>query len=254
MNAVPPPHDLPPPDPPAPGAETPRPTWTWWEALIVGIVGFFAGGVVGSLVAIPIDTKRLQVLVIALASDIGLAAVVLVWINVRHNGVLAALMVNLRKPVDLLKGLGWGVAIVLTTTLVFFPALSWLLQEVTHHKARTPRQLPAHIHGPEIILTAILVVVAAPIAEELFFRGLLFRGFRARYGFLVSALASSLFFGLVHYQPAAWQNWVLLCSLLAFVGFALAWVYERSRNLLTNIAAHATFNIFGLIVIFAVIH
>jgi membrane protease YdiL (CAAX protease family) len=253
MSEVPPPPGFPPSDPATPSVEVPRPTWTWWEALIVGIVGFFAGGVLGTIAAIPIDTKRLQVLVIALASDIGLAAAVLAWINVRHRGALAALMVNLRKPVDLLKGVGWGVAIILTTTLVLFPLLSWLLQEVTHHKTRTPRQLPAHIHGPEIILTAILVAVAAPIAEELFFRGLLFRGFRARYGFLVSALASSLFFGLVHYQPAAWQNWVLLCTLLAFVGFALAWVYERSRNLLTNIAAHATFNIFGLIVIFAVV-
>jgi CAAX protease family protein len=91
------------------------------------------------------------------------------------------------------------------------------------------------------------VVLAAPIGEELFFRGFLFAALRARHGFWSSALLSSAAFGLVHVV----QGSFLLVPIIFVVGLGLAWVYERRGSLLASITAHATFNAIGLAIILA---
>jgi len=92
-----------------------------------------------------------------------------------------------------------------------------------------------------VVLIGVAVVVAAPFGEELFFRGLLFRGLRS-YWRLVPALAlSGLLFGLFHVNPS------VLVPFTA-IGVVLACAMERSESLWTSIAAHAAFNslAFGL--------
>jgi len=84
-----------------------------------------------------------------------------------------------------------------------------------------------------------LSVLAAPVFEELIFRGILYRGFRHDLRAGLSALASALVFALVH--PAA----------TALPVFVMAWLaacaYERTRWLATPVAAHMTYNavVFG---------
>ena len=46
---------------------------------------------------------------------------------------------------------------------------------------------------------ALLIVVAAPISEEMFFRGFMFAGLRRSVPFVVAALISSCVWGLFHY-------------------------------------------------------
>ena len=72
---------------------------------------------------------------------------------------------------------------------------------------------------------------------------------RDRHGFLFSGIISALAFGAVHYRPSPWQNSILLIVVICFVGFGLAYVYERRGNLLANMAAHATFNAIGFALI-----
>jgi membrane protease YdiL (CAAX protease family) len=57
---------------------------------------------------------------------------------------------------------------------------------------------------------------------------------------------SALLFGLVHFVPAPWQDFVLLQSIMVFTGLALAWVYERRGTIVASIAAHMVFNIIGI--------
>jgi membrane protease YdiL (CAAX protease family) len=84
-----------------------------------------------------------------------------------------------------------------------------------------------------------LSVLAAPVFEELIFRGILYRGFRHDLRAGLSALASALIFALVH--PAV----------TALPVFVMAWLaasaYERTRWLATPVAAHMTYNavVFG---------
>jgi ABC-2 type transport system permease protein len=79
-----------------------------------------------------------------------------------------------------------------------------------------------------------LAVLAAPLFEELIFRGILYRGFRRSLAPLHAALASALVFALVH-PPLAFVP-VFVMALLA------ALVFERTGLLLAPIAAHATYN------------
>jgi membrane protease YdiL (CAAX protease family) len=86
-----------------------------------------------------------------------------------------------------------------------------------------------------IVLLGVAVVVAAPLCEELFFRGLLFRGMRGFWPLLPSLLVSGFLFGVFHLNPSV---------LLPFtaIGALFAWATVESGSLWTSIGAHAGFN------------
>lgn len=75
--------------------------------------------------------------------------------------------------------------------------------------------------------------IIAPVAEELFFRRLVFTALRRRSGFWPSAFWSGLLFALFHGGGA---------PVTLPVGIYLAWVYERERRLPVNIMLHAMVN------------
>ena len=87
--------------------------------------------------------------------------------------------------------------------------------------------LPAWLHG---ISGLLLMVVLAPIVEELIFRGLLYRMLRERWGIFISVAVSAVFFSLVHH------GMLLSPQLIGGIIFALA--YEWSRSLWVSIALH----------------
>ena len=95
----------------------------------------------------------------------------------------------------------------------------------------------------------LLAVFIAPVVEETFFRGIVFRSIRDRRGFWLAAVISGVIFGLAHWVPSPWQDAVLLQSIMVFTGIALAWIYERRGSLLANIAAHMAFNAVGIVLI-----
>ncbi len=86
-----------------------------------------------------------------------------------------------------------------------------------------------------LIAGALLVIVVAPVAEELFFRGFLFRVLRTRMAFWLAAAIDGVLFGLVH-------GALVIVPILAFLGFILCWTYERSGTLFVPIALHALNN------------
>jgi membrane protease YdiL (CAAX protease family) len=95
----------------------------------------------------------------------------------------------------------------------------------------------AWIHVAVMIFIA---VVAAPITEELLFRGLLVEAFRSR-GRTTAVLAGALAFAAWHLNPAVLRYYVLM-------GFLLGFLYWRF-GLSGSITAHATFN--AVLVVFA---
>lgn len=88
-------------------------------------------------------------------------------------------------------------------------------------------------------------IVMAPIAEEILFRGVLFRWLHGHMGFIVALGVSSIAFALVHESVASWLP-------IAALGGVCSWLYHRSGQLLASITLHATFNTstFLLITIF----
>ena len=89
-------------------------------------------------------------------------------------------------------------------------------------------------------LLAVMVLVAAPIAEETFFRGFLFSTLRVRWGVFWAALASGLLFGAIHGSLG-------LLVPFTIIGMLLAYVYVLSGSLWTSILGHFAFNAIGFV-------
>jgi membrane protease YdiL (CAAX protease family) len=89
------------------------------------------------------------------------------------------------------------------------------------------------------IAAGLLIVVAAPISEEIFFRGFIFGGLRRRLSFPAAAVLSGVFFGLFHFTG---PDSIGVVPQLAFLGFALAWLYEETGSIYPAIAVHAVNN------------
>jgi uncharacterized protein len=81
----------------------------------------------------------------------------------------------------------------------------------------------------------LAVVVAAPIVEEIIFRGLILRGFLKHYSVRKSILLSALLFGLVHMNP--WQFVIAFAA-----GLILGWWYVKTESIITTIFGHALNN------------
>ena len=98
-------------------------------------------------------------------------------------------------------------------------------------------------------LTSVYAIVIAPIGEELFFRGVLFRSLRDRHGFWVGAMGSAVGFALIHYIPGSAVDAALLMIVMFFTGLALCFLYERRGTIVAPLAAHMMFNVIGILLI-----
>ena len=88
------------------------------------------------------------------------------------------------------------------------------------------------------IATFIMMVIAAPIFEELIYRGIILDGLLKRYSPFTAILVSSILFGLIHLNP-----WQFIAGFI--VGLFAGWIYYRTRNLTLTIILHATINLIG---------
>lgn len=94
-----------------------------------------------------------------------------------------------------------------------------------------------------LALYGVTTIVAAPLGEELFYRGLVFGGLSS-WGFWPAALVSSALFAVSHQDPS---------TLIPFtaVGITLAWLYWRSGSLWDAITFHVLFNLLSFILLLA---
>ncbi|TSD03403.1 MAG: hypothetical protein Athens071416_84 [Parcubacteria group bacterium Athens0714_16] len=83
----------------------------------------------------------------------------------------------------------------------------------------------------DLINLKLIVGILIPFAEELFFRGLIFRYLRQKNSFVMSALLSSLIFTLAHLDPTS----IFFTFLL---GFSSAWVLEKTKSLIPSFLIH----------------
>ncbi|MBM3542185.1 MAG: CPBP family intramembrane metalloprotease [Alphaproteobacteria bacterium] len=126
--------------------------------------------------------------------------------------------------------------------ILLLPLLAMILYVTREITGATPleAQLAWLPHGSlddwrVLVLLGLAMVVAAPIGEELLFRGVIFGTLRRTVGFWPSALLSAAAFGSAHMILAAIPP--------AFVlGVALAWMYERAGSIRPPIAVHVIHN------------
>ncbi len=89
----------------------------------------------------------------------------------------------------------------------------------------------------------IVGAVLAPLVEEIFFRGFLFQGLRAKYGWISGMLISSAVFAVAHLDPASLIPTFILGNLLAYL-------YHRSNSVWPGVVLHMAVNTFGLLSVY----
>lgn len=92
----------------------------------------------------------------------------------------------------------------------------------------------SHHGAAAIVLAGFAACVAAPVAEEVFFRGFLYRCLRNRFTIVPACLLVAVMFGLVHTQyPLAGKLAVASFSVITCL------LYEYTGSLLPGIAIHS---------------
>jgi membrane protease YdiL (CAAX protease family) len=121
-----------------------------------------------------------------------------------------------------------------------------LLEPLLHaaeSQGLTPRPFPGGAQAwIGVIVAFVAFVLLAPLAEELFFRGLLFAALRGRLGPHWTPVVTGVIFGALHGEPRAFIS-------LALLGIVLGVLYERTGSVIPGILLHAANN--GLAFVFA---
>jgi membrane protease YdiL (CAAX protease family) len=89
------------------------------------------------------------------------------------------------------------------------------------------------------LTSLVLLVVGAPLLEELIFRGGLQEALLARVPPTAANLGTAVAFALAHGMTRAW--W--LAAAVFVPAFALGWLYQRERRIAPCVAAHAAMNL-----------
>jgi membrane protease YdiL (CAAX protease family) len=144
----------------------------------------------------------------------------------------AAARLGLRRfrSLDALKWMGAAIGLYLLITIAYVALAGEPEQE---NLAEDLGPLPIQIG---------LIAIAAPIAEEVCFRGMAFGGLRERLPFWAAALISGAIFGALHVTTGV----SVVPPLIAF-GFLQALVYEKTGSIFPCIALHMLNNSVALI-------
>lgn len=243
--------DLPPvpdpgPPPPVPVADdVPAPRWgaghilvAFLVAQVLGAVGFVVYDAVSDVdLSAPGASDDLSIgttMLLQIPLWVGLIGGPLLITARWGHGVVADLAARYRWR-DAPKGIALGVLCQFTLVpLVSLPFL--VLFDIDAEELEEPaRELSDRAHGAGVLLLVLGVVVIAPLAEELFYRGLVLRWAWSRLGSAAAVAVSAVFFGISHFQV------IQLPALVAF-GVVLGIVTIRTRTLSLATWTHLGFN------------
>ena len=147
---------------------------------------------------------------------------------------------------------GWAIVLGICAAVIVLPAM-WLLQKFSmdalaqlgfdvkeQEAVRLLRD--AHGLGRQAIL-GVMAVVLAPVAEETFFRGILYPLAKQNSSRGFALVGVSIFFALIHCNLA-------IILPLTFLAVVLALLYEWTNNLLACILVHSLFNAANFVMLF----
>lgn len=132
--------------------------------------------------------------------------------------------------------------------------VEWLLLKgwgiaYEHQIAVKQLKLVADDHALFLLMMGV-VLILAPVLEEVLFRGVLYSWLRSHLKIFPSLVISSSVFASFHMSISqGWSNLQLFASLFILSCF-MGWLFERQRGLGAPIGLHFLFNFFGVLFIF----
>jgi len=223
-------------------ADTPLGLWATlaWGAAGIGalyltyLLPIMLSAITGAPVAIPALFLYLPV------DHMAVAAVVMAALWFNRRPLRQYLAISSLRPGGVGRNIGIGIA-----AYVGFVILLGVLEVLRSSGADVEQSVPA---APKVVIDTAMIlgliaywfvlVVAAPIVEEMLFRGLLYRGLEAKIGALATIVITSVLFGMVHYLGFGWPRAVATGCL----GFLLGVIRWRTGNTTAAMVTHAAGN------------
>jgi uncharacterized protein len=151
-------------------------------------------------------------------------------------------------------GAGRAMRLGALAAVLFLPA-SWLLGGIS----QTVMKLLQHDVKPQEAIEMlqktqtpdsrayliVFAVLVAPVIEEIFFRGVLYPAIKQAGWPRAAWWGTAALFAAIH------GNLPIFLPLFV-LGLALAWLYEKTDNLLASITAHAVFNAINIVTFFLI--
>ena len=211
----------------------------------VTVAGSTVALVSGGAISVP------ATLVIFTATQTGLLAVAILFVAV-PNGLAGVRLVPPRGAVrSFAMGLGLAIPAWLAATILG-ALLQVILERLGH--PRVPGILDDAVARLDPTALVLAVVLIAPIAEEIFFRGLVLNAWLREYGERFAILGSAALFGAIHADTSSLEALITSVARVLPIfglGLALAFVYRRTGSLLSAIGLHMGFNALSIAIALA---
>ena len=215
--------------------------------------GAFALGNVASLVVLMVvwrpadENDRFPVWVTAL-SALALWTVFVLFLRMLSRGIGSGSMRHDYGMAFRLPDVVIGIPLGIVSQFVLVNIVNWPLTRMFPDRfsaqeiERRATELSDSAPGAWFLLLALVVIVGAPIVEELVYRGLLQQGLANTLGPVAAWPLAAALFAAIHLVPIEFPG------LFAFA-LVLGWCYRRTGRLGLSIVAHMAFNASGLLVV-----
>lgn len=168
---------------------------------------------------------------------------VLMWVSKRQGSGNFAQDFAIRFQAKDLWGFPLGMASQLLLVVLVTLPFQWMFPALFNKEAVEKRanDLFDAAQGAWIVLLFVIVVICAPLVEEIVYRGFIQHNLAVAYGARISLLLTSFWFAAVHLQLAEFPG------LFAFA-LVLGLCFSRTKRLGLSIVTHVSFNATALTV------
>jgi membrane protease YdiL (CAAX protease family) len=247
------------------GPTFPDATWKITSAIVIFIVSFGAGILFEYLLYFSFFKRPGQHLSLENSLYLGFIGGIFTYllltgmtfysVKVRHKQKVSALGLRLKNSGgSILGGVGAAVLAFFAAIFVSAPIIVLLKKIERKHTSTISTAFEKAAHGGvkllPVLLLAVMLVIIAPVCEEIFFRGYLFPPIRNRMAMVPAMLISGLLFGIAHISTIIYLSIFALISHTLF-GFAMCYVYEKKKTLIGPMAGHAFIN--GSLIVIALL-
>ena len=147
------------------------------------------------------------------------------------------------RPIDAL-----GIPLGIASQIVLVSAVYWPLRKIfpaTFDAADVEERasdLYDRAHGWWLVVLVLIVVVGAPVVEELVYRGFIQGTLRGTMNHGVALVIAAVWFALIHFVPVEYPG-------LFAIALVLGLSYHYSRRIGLSIVTHMAFNATGLLLV-----
>ncbi|HEY3297147.1 MAG TPA: CPBP family intramembrane glutamic endopeptidase [Armatimonadota bacterium] len=228
-----------------------RPWPTFWLGLGIGVTSFFVQVIVVAFFAIVRIASNPRQDVLVLSESLSKNGLLLIVSGIASELVvigLVLLVIRLRKGWTISEYLAFRPisSKVLLAALIAISALVAVSDGITHLSGRpiVPQfEIDLYRSGVSPLLAWILLIVTAPITEEIVFRGFLLEGFRrSRMGNIGAVVVTAIMWGSLHLQYDIYNVGIIVAT-----GLLLGAVRLKSRSLWPCIAMHSLMNLIATV-------